>query len=867
FSAFVRNVQTIAGDSVVFGGSLAPGMSAAETPRLAHTANALRFEYAAPSYILPKPTTYQVRLDGFDEGWSDWTDETRKDYTNVPPGDYIFRVRARDYQEQISEEAAYAFVLLPPWYRSGWAYLIYLLLALGLLYAAMQWVVRWRSAKLEAQNRALEQTVAARTLQISEQNERLETQNTLLKEQKQHIEAQAHRLQEMDEVKNRFFANISHEFRTPLTLMMGPLENTLESTADDEVTVARTALETSLRNARRLLHLINQLLDLAKLDAGRMALHADQGDFVQFLRILTAGFSSLAQQRGLTLTFVSEPDYLDARFDAEKLEIAFNNLFSNALKFTPSGGEVVITLSQEEETSALVSVRDTGIGIAADELPYVFDRFHQVNDALARSHEGTGIGLALVQNLISLHGGSVEVASTEGEGTTFFVRLPIVQDAVTADNAPVAPPMAEDRPTSRAAQYLPAASAPQPIHDDEEASVAVYVVDDNAEMRAYIADCLGDQYHIVAAANGREALKMMRTTPPDLIITDLMMPHMDGYALIKALRRDEVHSRVPILMLTARATDDATINALEAGADEYIAKPFNARELRARVHNMLALQQQARTLQALNETLTHTNKLLWQESEAKTQLLGMAAHDLRNPLAGIIGFANVLQEDFEFPAEPQEFIDLIQSNAQQMHGLLEDLLNSVSIESGRITLTKKRLDLAPLAQWVVHSLRPQAEHKQQHLRYKAPKEPCMMEGDELRLREAITNLLTNAIKYSEAGTTINVEVLKKKDTCTIAVCDEGPGLSQEDQELLFQPFQRLSPRPTNNEPSTGLGLYIVRQLMTLHEGDVTVESEQGVGSTFSLVLPAAGTHSPPSAPSMHTTTARMKRHDLGKREA
>jgi signal transduction histidine kinase len=867
FSASVRNVRTVGADSVIFGGGSLSATASAEHPRLAHTANALRFEYVAPSYTLPEKTTYQVRLDGFDEPWSDWTDETRKDYTNLPPGDYLFRVRARDYQGRISEEAAYAFVLLSPWYRSGWAYVVYLLLALGLLYAGVKGIVHWRSAKLEAQNRALEQTVAARTLQISEQNERLESQNALLKEQKQHIEAQAQKLKELDEVKNRFFANISHEFRTPLTLMMGPLENILGTTADDEVRMQRAALETSLRNARRLLHLINQLLDLAKLDAGRMALHADQGDFVQFLRILAAGFSSLAEQRGITLAFVSEPDYLDARFDTEKLEIAFYNLFSNALKFTPAGGEVVITLSHEDETTAVVSVRDTGIGIPADELPYVFDRFHQVNNALARSHEGTGIGLALVQNLISLHGGSVEVESIEGEGTTFHVRLPIVQDASTPADERKPTVLAEDRPTSHAAPYLPATSTSQPTREGA-ASAVVYVVDDNAEMRAYIADCLGEQYHMVAAANGQEALRMMRTTAPDLVITDLMMPHMDGYALIKALRRDEAHSRVPILMLTARATDDATIDALEAGADEYLAKPFNARELRARVQNMLALRQQARTLQALNEALTHTNELLWQESEAKTQLLGMAAHDLRNPLAGIIGFANVLQEDFDLPAEPQEFIGFIRSNAEQMHGLLEDLLNSVSIESGRITLNKKRLDLAQLAQWVVHSLRPQAEHKQQHLHYKAPKEPCMVEGDELRLREAITNLVTNAIKYSEAGKTIDVEVVKAEGTCKIAVQDEGPGLSQDDQALLFQPFQRLSPRPTNNEPSTGLGLYIVHQLMTLHDGSVTAESERGVGSTFTLVLPTTDSPPAPSAPDKNAAPARIKpRHELGKREA
>lgn len=868
FRAFVRNVRTVGSDSVIFGGNPLPSTARADLPRLAHTANALRFEYAAPGYTLDQETTYQVRLDGFDEGWSDWTEETRKDYTNVPPGDYIFRVQARDYQGRLSEEAAYAFALLPPWYRSGEAYLAYLLLAFGLLYAGVQGIVRWRSAKLEAQNRALEQTVAARTLQISEQNERLETQNTLLKEQKHHIEAQAQKLKEMDEVKNRFFANISHEFRTPLTLMMGPLENSLGASSNDEVTVERSALETSLRNARRLLHLINQLLDLAKLDAGRMALHTDQGDFVQFLRILAAGFASLAQQRGITMDLVSEPDYLDARFDAEKLQIAFYNLFSNALKFTPSGGEVIITLSQEDEATALVSVRDTGIGIPTDELPYVFDRFHQVNHALARSHEGTGIGLALVQNLIALHGGTVEVESTEGEGTTFFVRLPIVQDASTTDDTQVTPREAV-RPEPNAALYLPDTSTPQPMREPEEhASATLFVVDDNAEMRAYIADCLGERYHIVAAANGREALRMIRTTAPDLVITDLMMPHMDGYALIKALRRDEVHSRVPVLMLTARATDDATVDALEAGADDYLAKPFNARELRARVRNMLALQQQARTLQALNEALTHTNELLWQESEAKTHLLGMAAHDLRNPLAGIIGFANVLQDDFDLSDKPQEFVGLIQSNAQQMHDLLEDLLNSVSIESGRITLTKKRLDLAQLAQWVVHSLRPQAEHKQQHLRYTAPHEPCLVDGDELRLREAITNLVTNAIKYSEAGKTIEVKVLQEEGTCTVAVRDEGPGLSQKDQALLFQPFQRLSPRPTNNEPSTGLGLYIVHQLITLHEGSITVESEQGAGSTFSLVLPAANTHAIPSMPGTKSAPARIKpRHDLGKSEA
>jgi signal transduction histidine kinase len=291
-------------------------------------------------------------------------------------------------------------------------------------------------------------------------------------------------------------------------------------------------------------------------------------------------------------------------------------------------------------------------------------------------------------------------------------------------------------------------------------------------------------------------------------------------------------------MLTARATDEATVDALEAGADDYLAKPFKARELRARVENMLALHEQARALQTLNEALERTNELLWQESEAKTQLLGMASHDLRNPLAGIIGFASLLGEEFELSTEQGEFVDLIRSNAQRMHDLIEDLLNSVAIESGRVPITRKRLNLASLAQWVIHSLRPQAELKQQHLHYAAPAAPCMVEGDEVRLREALTNLITNAIKYSPNGKTIDVEVFSANGECAVAVRDEGPGLSAEEQKQLFQPFQRLTPRPTNGEPSSGLGLYIVRQLMTLHAGRVTAESERGLGSTFTLLLPS-----------------------------
>ncbi len=590
FSALVRRV-TMKNDSVVYGGAAL--QSKAE---IAYANNALRFEYGAPTFDNVAATRYQYFLEGFDEHWSDWTAETKKEYTNLSEGEYRFRVRARNVYERLSNEGVFAFTILPPWYRAWWAYGIYLLFA-G---ASVLGLVRWRVHALQQKARQLEATIAERTAQVVEQKNRLEEQ--------------AHQLQEMDRVKSRFFANISHEFRTPLTLILGPLERVLQG-AEKYTTLDDTRM--MHRNASNLLRLVNQLLELVKLEAGKLRLQASAGDMVECLKSCIASFDSLARARKIALRFDTAAATLPAWFNRMQLEEVFYNVVSNAFKFTPEGGEVSVRLVVSEERRAedaeqgakllsapsamryaVVSVKDTGIGIPADKLPYVFERFYQAGAATgaAQTQPGTGIGLALVKELVELHYGNVEIKSAEGKGTEVTVCLPLGREHLKEEEIVAGSQLSVDsgieamierRESSIEDQ---ATSIQDPASSLEQDETLILVVEDNADMRAYIRHELEGRYKVLEAQNGKEGLEKATEIIPDLVISDVMMPEMDGFVLCDRLKSDERTSHIPIILLTAKAAREDKLAGLQTGADDYLTKPFDAVELQARVKNLIAVR-------------------------------------------------------------------------------------------------------------------------------------------------------------------------------------------------------------------------------------------------------------------------------------
>lgn len=558
-------------------------------PAIPYRDRNLRFVFAAPFFEAESKTRYRCMLEGYEDSWSAWSSESRKDYTNLDAGIHQFRVRAKNVYENISREAVFKFRILPPWYNTWWAYS---LAAIG-FYVLVFLVVRWRSHRLIQEKLRLEETVRHRTKEI-------ETQ-------KLQLENQSRQLQELDRVKSRFFANISHEFRTPLTLIMGPLEQMLSQPHPIDGRENKKKMNLMLRNSQRLLNLINQLLDLSKLESGKMRLHAVHRDVIPFLKGICATFEIAAQQKELDLQFHSPEKTLTLYIDPEKLEKIMVNLLSNAIKFTPPGGRVSVSVNKHPardetypEGSVEIVVSDTGIGIPDHQLPHIFNHFYQVEES--RFHEdkykGSGIGLALTKELAQLHHGRIDAGSNEGEesGSRFTLRLPLGATHLRDNQIAVDPEQDQHEPTPPPEQDIlhePGTGTPPPAADlKEEEKNIILVVEDSADVREYLRCSLEPRYRVAEAPDGKEGMAKAREIVPDLIISDIVMPGADGYELCETLKKDVNTSHIPIILLTARATEENLVQGLQTGADDYITKPFNTRILLARIKNLIELRSQ-----------------------------------------------------------------------------------------------------------------------------------------------------------------------------------------------------------------------------------------------------------------------------------
>jgi len=425
---------------------------------------------------------------------------------------------------------------------------------------------------------------------------------------------QAERLLEADRMKNEFFQNISHEFRTPLTLMIGPLESAVNQKQDLPYEQAGIAL----RNSRRLLRLVNQLLDLQRLDAGKMQPSFRPTDLVAFCRTTVDSFRPYCDKKGIHLITQLEecpPLYLDI----ERFDKVLYNLLSNAMKFTPSGGSITITMTNAN-SHCLLQVKDTGIGIRTEQIPYLFERFRQAEGSASRSYEGTGLGLALVKELVEMHGGKISLESVYGEGSIFTVWLVKGSTHLPAERLLEVP---AEFHSGKVTVELADVEAEMVEEDEKQALIgesdlvktageskklsSVLVVDDNPDLRTYVARILrAAGFAVVLARNGAEGLEMAKEQDPDVIVTDLMMPVVSGLDLIRMIREDEKLRGTPVILLTAKADEDTRIEGVERGADAYLSKPFNDRELLAEVRNLVALKQNERRVQQLNSYLTES---------------------------------------------------------------------------------------------------------------------------------------------------------------------------------------------------------------------------------------------------------------------
>lgn len=576
----------------------------------------LSFEFAAPFFEDETRTRYRCFLEGYENDWSRLKWDTRKDYTNLEPGLYTFRVRAVNVYGNQSSEAVFRFKILLPWYRTWWAYVSYTFVLILLVYLIVKWR---RSIKLEQEKQKLEQIVKERTKEIKEKSRQLEKQSDKLKE--------------LDNVKSRFFANISHEFRTPLTLIMGPLEQMLsKKTGKDEL----KRLNMMLRNSQRLLGLINQLLELSKLDSGKVKLHASQQNIIPFLKGIAASFEPVADKNELDLTLCCQEENMTLYFDPPKLEDVILNLLSNAVKFTPAGGKITVTVQRKPAAAngsscwLEVSVCDTGAGVPREQLAHIFDRFYQADSTYEHHRKGSGIGLAIAKELIELHRGEIEARGRRDRGTEFIFRLPLGDSHLLPDEIaepgeiPYQHKNFYEIPAFYSTEKEPGVPVEVETRDDEkegeQAKTIILVVDDNPDVRDYIKGALEPFYTFAEAKDGREGIEKAQKIIPDIIISDIMMPGKDGYELCRVLKNDVRTSHIPVILLTAKASEDSIIRGLDTGADDYVTKPFSTKILCSRIKNLVNLRRQLQLkrkkqmiLQPMEITVSSVDKEFYNE--------------------------------------------------------------------------------------------------------------------------------------------------------------------------------------------------------------------------------------------------------------
>ncbi len=675
--------------------------------------------------------------------------------------------------------------------------------------------------------------------------------NAKVKQQeRQRVEA----LAELDRAKTLFLSDVSHEFRTPLTLLLSPLDDVLSrralSSGDREL------LQTSRRAATRLLKLVQSLLDFSRVEAGRMQVAFEPTDVGTLTADLASLFRSTFERAKIQLVVDSPPLAEPVYVDRDMWEKIVLNLLSNAFKFTLAG-EVSVRLTADKDWVAL-EVRDTGSGIAADDLPHVFERFRRGRTERARSAEGSGIGLSLVQELVKLHRGEIDLASEVDRGTTFTVRLRRGLKHLPAEHlgslsnrksvAVGAAPFIEevsgwlgdaDEPATVVGKETRRAPAKRVSAAPGESAERILVVDDNADMRRYLKRILQDHWKVETAADGMTALSRVRKSAPDLVIADLMMPGLDGLSLLRALRDDPNSAGVPVMVLSARANEEASVDALTAGADDYLPKPFSARELIARVAVQLARARLRAAERAAREVAEQTSFM-------KDELVTMLSSSLRNPLNVMLNAIALLKDQTFGGEEARRALDLIRASTREQHRLIDEVHDVSCIAAGCFNVVAKRIEsLSVLVNAEVDAIRPLASAKRVRLESFIDSGAGPLDGDPDRLRQVVHNLLAHALASTPAGGNVLVECHGRRDHAELVVRDNGMGIPAETIQHVFDPLWQMHHARADAARTGGvwLGLAVIQRIVELHGGRIIASSDgHSMGAVFTVRLPLAVAH-------------------------
>lgn len=510
----------------------------------------LTIEFFVPNYLAGQHNTFAYQLEGMDKDWIVSNDTRQVTYTNLSPGNYTFRVKAANNDGKWNEEFSELEIrVLPPWWRSWWAILLFTVVAL---------VVGWYVMRFLNQRRAM--------------NEQLEKE----RQEKEKIE-------EMNQMKTRFFINISHEFRTPLTLIVSPLQELMERATDKW---QRSQLAHIHKNTNKMLHLVNQLMDYRRAELGFFELKVHPVDVRRQVADIAGLFEKSAKRNRIHFTTEDLTKEKEMLADTNYLELILTNLLSNAFKFTPEGGKITVRI-EEDLDHLILEVQDSGCGIPEDKLKLIFDRFYQVNI----DHMGTGIGLSLVKRLVDLHHGRIEVKSQPGEGSVFTVYIPQNTEAYHADELAAQPAARDEKKTSPAVLDFVVdneISNERPVAEDSsQKSDTLLIVEDNKEVTDYLSGKLSAHYRVLTAGNGVEALELLKEEEVDMVLTDVMMPEMDGIKLCRAIKQNIKTCHIPVIVLSARTNTEDQLEGLEVGADDYVPKPFTYSVLKMKIQNML----------------------------------------------------------------------------------------------------------------------------------------------------------------------------------------------------------------------------------------------------------------------------------------
>lgn len=532
----------------------------------------------------PANIRYRYKLEGFREQWVEADNDKEARFNNLSPGTYEFIVMANNGGGWVGNKTSLKIVLPHYFYETYWFYGLMIFLLTFIIYKAINWRIRL----LKKRGKALELQVNLRTQDLIREKEETERQKEKVSQSLATIEKQAAELKELDMAKSRFFTNISHEFRTPLTLIIGPLEDQLQKIREGKSS-DEEEMEVAIRNSKRLLRLVNQILDVAKLESGHIQLKAQAVDIRTVLRPIVETFSSLAERKNIELLSI-EPDFdVTVYVDIDLIERVIINLISNAFKFSPEGSRVQITI-KEQDSDVVISIKDNGPGIPKEEQAHIFERFYQVDEKRRGIQPGTGIGLSLVHELITLHKGTIELISEKDKGAEFLIRLQKgnghLNEHEVIPSSSIGTYRTQSNKTSEFNDNVSSDHKTQKEAHDEDRP-RLLIVEDNAEIRAYVRKHMSPFYVVMEAENGMEGFEKVKDNLPDLVISDVMMPVSDGYELCKKIKQDPELDFIPVVLLTAKAETAMRIEGLDLGADDYITKPFVIDELKARVKNLI----------------------------------------------------------------------------------------------------------------------------------------------------------------------------------------------------------------------------------------------------------------------------------------